>query len=221
MKARGSVSAGLAAVATMVLLSCGNQAKERPVAAPSHNRADIVDTCENPDAAPACCFRDIPSDPTPVMTIAGDSEPGARLEITGTIYSDDGRTPYPGVALYAYHTDTTGRYIPDADDRGVQRFHGRLHGWCTTGPDGRYTIRTIRPTRYPQSTTPAHIHVWVMEPGGGIPYYVNDIVFADDKFVNERYRAMAERGIGGDGIVALTAGEDGVLRGVRDMKLMR
>ena len=47
-------------------------------------------------------------------TIAGKSEPGEPLEMSGTIFGADGKTPASGIILYVYHTDATGHYIASA-----------------------------------------------------------------------------------------------------------
>ena len=108
-----------------------------------------IDTCNNPDADINCCFVFMPSELTPVMSIAVQNEPGEKLLITGTIFKSDGVTPYPDVILYAYHTDNSGHYSRKGDENGFQKWHGHLHGWCKTGSNGKYEIQTLRPARYP------------------------------------------------------------------------
>ncbi|HEY0894961.1 MAG TPA: hypothetical protein VGE15_00280, partial [Sphingobacteriaceae bacterium] len=157
--------------------------------------------CDDPDGDVSCCFRNMPADLSAVMLIGGPSEPGEQLTITGTIYHEDGKTPYPGVTVYAYHTDSKGYYSKDGTEKGIQKWHGRLHGWCRSDRYGRYEIRTIRPAPYPNATIPAHIHAAILEPGKA-PFYLSDYVFSDDRLVTPAYLASV-RGPGGKGVITL------------------
>lgn len=168
------------------------------------------DTCDDSDANPRCCFRDMPSVLNPDMVIAGPDEPGERIAVRGYVYKSDGKTPYPNVLLYAYHTDQRGVYAKKGDETGIRRWHGRLHGWCRSDERGHYSISTIKPASYPNSRNPAHIHVVVQEPDGSEPYYLNDIVFSGDPYIDERYRAGEKSGKGGSGILKLVKDRQGV-----------
>jgi len=179
--------------------------------------SDVKDPCDDRDAGVECCFAHMPAALGHVMAIADSSEPGQRLVLSGVIYRADGKEPYPGVLLYAYHTDHTGHYSRRGDEKGFQRWHGHLHGWCRTNAQGQYEIRTIRPARYPANTIPAHIHSAVQEPNGRT-YYINDFVFADDDLVNEQYLAKLD-GVGGTGVMTLRNDANGVATGVRDIVL--
>ena len=176
------------------------------------------DPCDSPDADINCFFAGMPSSLSMVMDIADEDEPGERLVITGTLLKPDGKTPYPGVILYAYHTDKSGYYSKRGTERGVQKWHGRLHGWCKTDQNGRYEIRTIRPAPYPNNKIPAHIHPAVKIPGKSEPYYLTDFVFADDPLIDKRYAESMKSKPGGTGIVDLKK-LNGVWRGDRDIIL--
>lgn len=178
------------------------------------------DPCDDPDAAVECCFAHMPLQLTHVMVIADSSEPGERLILRGTIYRADGKTPYPGVILYAYHTDHRGYYSKRGNERGIHKWHGHLHGWCRTDDRGAYEIRTIRPARYPSGRAPAHIHAAIQEPGGKEPYYITDFVFADDDLVDRDYLERLS-GVGGSGVVSLRSEAHGGLHGSRDLVLGR
>jgi protocatechuate 3,4-dioxygenase beta subunit len=153
-----------------------------------------------------------------VMNIAGEAEKGARLLLSGTVYHTDGKTPFEGVILYAYQTDQTGHYSKTGDEKGIQKWHGRLHGWCKTDASGKYEIRTIRPAPYPGNTNPAHIHAVIKEPGGKEPYYIKDFVFADDTLVSDQYLSR-EYGKGTSGLVELKKLNDKSWFGQRDLIL--
>lgn len=183
--------------------------------APHAPKAVTAEECEDPDANIHCCFLDMPSSLSHVMTIADSAEAGKRMVISGVVYKSDGKTPYPNVIIYAYHTDNTGHYSKRGDETGVQKWHGRLHGWCKTNDKGEYEIHSIRPAAYPSGGIPAHIHSAIREPNEKEPYYINDFVFSDDKFVTEKYIASQSEA-GGSGVVTL-AEKEGVLIGVRNL----
>nr|WP_240699385.1 hypothetical protein [Spirosoma sordidisoli] len=65
------------------------------------------------------------------------------LSINGTVYKADGKTPAPGVVLYVYHTDQTGRYVARQGARGWERRHGSLRGWMRTNEQGEYKFVTL------------------------------------------------------------------------------
>lgn len=175
------------------------------------------DTCNDPDANINCCFVNMPSNLTNIMTIAGPNEPGDRLLITGTVTKKDG-TPYSNVIMYAYHTDNTGHYSKKGNETGFQKWHGHLHGWCKTDNAGRYEIQSIRPARYPDNSMPAHIHSAFKLPDGSEPFYITDFVFKDDSLVTPKYISSATNP-GGTGVVEVTRSANGTWRGQRNIVL--
>lgn len=150
------------------------------------------------------------------IRIVSDQEPGEPLIVSGIIYSPDGKQPLPGITLYVYQTDATGRYTTSGgDNRGT-----RIHGVMRTNAEGRYEFRTIKPGSYPNSRNPAHIHAYVSGPSYP-EYWIDEYLFAEDPFVTDD----AKRGAGAQGkfshILSLTRGSDGILRAVRDIKIER
>src|SRR6185295_11188243 len=95
------------------------------------------------------------------ISMVSEKEPGEPLIVSGKIYSPDGRTALPGINLYVYQTDATGRY----STTGGNNRNTRIHGLMRTNSEGRYEFRTIRPGSYPQSRNPQHIHAYVSGPG--------------------------------------------------------
>ncbi len=140
-------------------------------------------------------------------------EAGAALEISGTIYQADGKTPASGIVLFVYHTDATGYYNKDDDPS-----HPRIRGWMQTGPDGRYLFRTIKPAPYPHRTTPAHIHAHLYGAGHS-EYPIDDYWFEGDPFINGTSLDVMRKQGSTPAIVTLKKDGDGVLRGVRDIRL--
>jgi len=141
------------------------------------------------------------------------NEAGEQLEISGTILRPDGVTPAAGMVLFVYHTDVAG-YYNEKDDPG----HPRLKGWMKTGADGRYQFRTIRPGAYPHRTTPAHIHAHLYGPDYS-ERAIDDFWFEDDPRVNPKELARAREQGDPPVIVTLKRGDDGVWRGLRDIRI--
>ena len=70
------------------------------------------------------------------------SEQGPKLVISGTVYKSDGQTPAPGMVLYVYQTDQTGRYRVTDKESGWGRRHGAIRGWMKTNEKGEYKFYT-------------------------------------------------------------------------------
>ena len=162
-------------------------------------------------------FVGMPAVLAPVARIGVHDEPGERLQLTGRVVLEDGRTSASGVILYFWQTDAAGHYTLTAEMPTGARRHGHLRGWVRTGPSGEYTVSTIRPAPYPGDRIPAHIHIAVKE-GSRNAYYIDDIVFDDDPLVTAQVReAMPHRG--GSGEVRPVRGADGGWSARRDIVL--
>ena len=207
----------LATFCGLALFSCNSPAPESG-AALTTSLQNVSEKCDNPDADIECCFLNMPVSLSSVMDICGPEEPGERLILTGRVFKADGKTPFPDVIIYAYHTDNKGFYSKSGQETGVQRWHGRLHGWCRTDSEGHYEIHTIRPASYPNSDAPAHIHSAIKKPDGSMPFYISDFVFRDDPFVSEMEISRG-RYPGGSGIVDVVKSPEGVWTGNRDLVL--
>lgn len=147
-----------------------------------------------------------------LAVLAAAEEPGERLVVTGTVFAPDGVTPVPGVFLYAYNTDATGRYNRE---RGQPP---RLRGWMKTGPDGRYEYRTVRPASYPGSRIPAHVHTQLW--GGGYPPQGGpELNFEGDPFLTSAERERSA-GLGRFAFIRpARRGADGVWKVEHDIRL--
>jgi protocatechuate 3,4-dioxygenase beta subunit len=124
--------------------------------------------------------------------IAPASEPGTPFVIHGRVYRQDGRTPAPGIIVFAYHTDATGHY--DVASAGPHSW--RLRGWVKTDADGRFEFATIRPAPYPNRQTAAHVHFSIEGPG--VPRQSAGLMFEGDPLLTDTDRqASAKAGMFG------------------------
>lgn len=199
-----------------VLINCARPARTQPAQVEPRaetTAARIGGYCEGCEAI----YDGMPEALNWETRIATASEPGEPLEASGHIYQPDGRTPAPGVILYAYHTDARGVYPPAPGVSGVARRHGRLRGWVKTNERGEYKFVTIKPASYPNSAIPSHIHLIVKEAGKN-EYYIDDVEFENDGFLTQGERARRRRA-GGSGIVRLTKSAGGVWLARRDITL--
>jgi len=116
-----------------------------------------------------------------IISIATDTIPGKKIKVIGIVKDKDGK-PVADALVYLYHTDSRGWYAADAPhvsmNEGDMR-HARLFGYVKTDKDGKFELHTIKPSGYPQSDLPAHIHVHVT--AKGYRNFVNEFLFDDDE----------------------------------------
>ena len=116
-----------------------------------------------------------------VISIATDTIPGRKIKVIGAIKNTEGK-PLAGALVYLYHTDARGWYAADAPhvsmNEGDMR-HARLFGYIKTDKDGKFELHTIKPSGYPQSDLPAHIHVHVDT--DGYQSFITEFLFDDDE----------------------------------------
>lgn len=210
---RRSVLTGLAALAGVAcraepLAAVSESSEVSPVA-----RANLYE-CEGCEAVHE---RD-PAGLMASLVLAGPDEPGERMVLEGVVYVAGGTVPAEGVVIYAHHTNAEGLYANGSPETDWSRRHGRLRGWVKTGADGRYRFDTVKPAPYPDRTMPAHVHLFLAEPGRR-EYYIDDVVFEGEFGVTPDYRAAAENR-GGSGIVRLER-QEGVWLARRDIVLER
>lgn len=171
--------------------------------------------CSTQPALSKAEITDRPTGPWKIVTVS-EKEPGEPLVISGTIYAPDGRTPMKSANLFVYQTDATGVYSTSGGDNR----NTRIHGLMTTNADGRYEFRTIKPGSYPNSRNAAHIHAYVSAPGYP-EYWIEEFVFSDDPYVAEDLKKKAAAQGSFAAVLTLKRGDDGVLRGARDIKIER
>lgn len=130
-------------------------------------------------------MREAPAQLASSARIAPANEPGEPMVIEATVVAEDGKTPLPGVTVYAYHTDATGHYVKDAPGPGSPNFTPRLRAWVKTDARGHFEWQTIRPAPYPSRNVPAHIHVTAW--GAGFPVQWSEVQFAGDPLLAEQH----------------------------------
>ncbi|MCB0383183.1 MAG: intradiol ring-cleavage dioxygenase [Psychroserpens sp.] len=123
-----------------------------------------------------------------IDTSTGWAEKGQKLLVTGTVYEFGGKIPASNVILYYWQTDANGYYSPKEGMDEQAKRHGHIRGWVKTDKDGHYSIYTIRPAPYPNRDIPAHIHISIKEPTIDDEYYIDDLVFDDDKLLTGKER---------------------------------
>lgn len=193
--------------------SCGQSGSQQKLSA-NKNDIKVGGSCEGCEAIyeSPVPFKDLKS----VVTLPDYNEPGTKMEISGTIYKYDGKTPAPDVVLYVYHTDQTGQYTPKKNATGWGKRHGYIRGWIKTDAKGKYKFYTLRPAPYPGGNAAAHIHPIIKEPGKS-DYWIDEYVFDDDPLVTADFKNKMPRR-GGMGVIKLHK-ENGILAGHRDIIL--
>jgi protocatechuate 3,4-dioxygenase beta subunit len=124
------------------------------------------------------------SDAPANVVIAGATEPGERLAVTGQVL--DGAEPIAGASIFVFQTDAAGRYARDKSGSDAE-LHPRLWGLLRTDRQGRYRYETIRPGSYDGNA--AHVHYVVK--AAGYKARLLDLWFEDDPILVAR-RAAGE-----------------------------
>lgn len=153
----------------------------------------------------------------PVDIMPDYKDSGPKMEISGTIYKRDGRTPAKDVILYTYHTDQTGIYPVKGDEKGWGKRHGWIRGWIKTDASGKYKFLTLMPAPYPGRDNPAHVHAIVKEPSVN-EYWIDDYLFEGDPLLSEKHRASQNQRAG-NGILKPGKTKAGILLAHRDIIL--
>lgn len=108
-------------------------------------------------------------------TLASQSEPGERTEVSGVVYGPDCKTPLAGAIVDVWHADAQGNYHAAGQEY-------RLRGQMKTDSAGRYAFESIRPGNY--DGRPAHYHLIVSRPGH--QPLTTQIYFAGDPFLGPK-----------------------------------
>jgi protocatechuate 3,4-dioxygenase beta subunit len=129
------------------------------------------------------------------LTMVSPQEPGVALNLTAQVLHKNGQ-PLPNAEVYVYQTSAKGWYSDRAAhvqaNEGDRR-HARLFGYVTTDADGKLQLCTIRPSGYPDSNLPCHIHVEVRPPQAEFARLISEVLFDDDPRLIGPARERAER----------------------------
>lgn len=159
-----------------------------------------------------CGAKDVPANVSWATTLSNETDKGEPMEIAGTVFMPDGKTPAPNTLIYLYHTDFEGYYGRNGEPR-----HGRYRGWLLTDAKGKYAFKTIKPAPYPENRFAAHIHMTLT--GKNFKEdWIDSILFEGDTLISQQERNMAGRKGGFQPILKLEKGNDGFLRGVRNIQ---
>ena len=151
-----------------------------------------------------------------VDTLPGYSQYRPQLEISGTVFKPDGKTPAEDVILYIYHTSRDSIYDPSLSPVGWEKRHGQHRGWIKTDDTGQYTFYSFRPTPYPRAQESEHIHIYIKEPSKN-PYWIDSYMFVDDPTLKkEDIESQKQRG--GSGLINIIE-QNGILICKRDIIL--
>ncbi|MFN7117446.1 MAG: intradiol ring-cleavage dioxygenase [Saprospiraceae bacterium] len=182
------------------MISCHGQINNTPV-----NQQDINNTPPE--------YYGIPQNIISRDTSPAWAQAGQKLLLTGIVYEYDGKTPAAGIIIYYYHTNIHGKYLHKATEKGSLppnkngQTHGYIRGWVKTDSNGKYSIYTVRPGAYPTDEVPAHIHLTIQDPKTAKPYYIDDVVFDDDRLLTAEIRKKMENR-GGSGVVRMVQKAD-------------
>ncbi len=130
-----------------------------------------------------------------ILKIATADEPGKKIQVICTVKDQNGQ-PLAGVLIYLYQTDSRGWYAADSPhvpgNEGDIR-HARLFGYVKTDKNGKMELHTVKPSGYPQSDLPAHIHIHFS--ASGYKNYGTEFLFDDDDRLvgNIRKQAVQNR----------------------------
>ncbi|MEO7984412.1 MAG: hypothetical protein ABI688_10055 [Bacteroidota bacterium] len=130
---------------------------------------------------------------TEIIKITTTGEPGKKIRVLVTVTDKNGNS-VTGALVYLYQTDARGWYAADMPhvllNEGDMR-HARLFGYVKTNSMGQFELHTVKPSGYPGSDLPAHIHVHVIVPG--YRPYVTEFLFDDDERLIGNSREQASR----------------------------
>ena len=150
-----------------------------------------------------------------VDTLPDFNDAGPKIEISGIIYRQDGKTPAADVVLYVYHTDQKGVYPTKGNEKGWAKRHGYIRGWIKTDKNGFYKFYTLVPASYPDSRNPKHIHPTIKEPDKN-EYWIDEYLFDGDPYLQNERSDRPPRGSNG---ILKPVMKDGMLRATRNIIL--
>ena len=112
------------------LMSCNGQTAQ-----------DRTTVSDNFDTTPPIYYG-MPDNVTSIDTSAAWNLGGQKLQLSGIIYQENGKTPAPNVLLYYYQTDLNGQYVHKASEQRsmppneLGQTHGYIRGWIKSDQNG-------------------------------------------------------------------------------------
>lgn len=128
-----------------------------------------------------------------ILKITPNGEPGKMIRVVSSVKDKEGK-PVAGALVYLYQTDAKGWYAAEAPHvltSGSDIGHARLFGYVRTDADGQFELHTVKPSGYPKSDLPAHIHFHVM--ANGFRNFGNEFLFDDDERLIGEIRTQSIR----------------------------
>lgn len=121
--------------------------------------------------------------------LAGPSERGERMFVSGKVVDKATGRPIAGAEVYVYQADEKGIY---GDSPRTPRMKTTLY----SRSDGYYEYTSIRPASYPEDKNPkvllpAHVHYVVY--ADGYREWQGELVFEDDPLITPEKRAEIEK----------------------------
>ncbi len=145
--------------------------------------------------------------------LAGPSEPGTRLILSGQVKTLDCSAVVPGTVIEIWHANDAGAY----DNSGFN-----LRGIVASNTQGFYSFETILPGKYLNGGTyrPRHIHFKITPPG--FPAIITQLYFAGDTSIPGDTAASQTSGTydASGRIIPITLNNDGKYEGTWDIAVM-
>lgn len=113
---------------------------------------------------------------------------GEVMNLTGTVFQKDGKTPLSNALIEAWQCDEHERYDNASDDY-------RFRGTVKTSKDGKYAFKTIVPVPYKDGETwrPAHIHLRISS--GDHQDLITQIYFKGDAHIEKDAAAASPKAV--------------------------
>ena len=125
------------------------------------------------------------------VDISPAGEPGRRIRAIVNVKNANGE-PVKNCLVYFYQTDAKGWYSansPHVGGNSGDMGHARLFGYGRTNSQGQLIVETVKPSGYPQSDLPAHIHIHFERPGS--QEHITELLFDDDPRLVGRIRQQS------------------------------
>lgn len=113
---------------------------------------------------------------------------GEVMNLTGTVFQKDGKTPLGNTLIEAWQCDEHEKYDNTSDEY-------RFRGAVKTGKDGKYQFKTIVPVPYKDGETwrPAHVHFRVSS--GNHQDLITQIYFKGDPHIEKDLAAGSAQSV--------------------------